>query len=336
MAKSENQKVKILYLMKILTEQTDEKHGMTMQQIIDALAQYGISAERKSLYSDIESLQNYGLDIVKQRVKNNYEYCVMSRLFELPEVKLLVDAVQSSKFITYKKSEQLIKKVESLVSRYEAQGLQRQVYVHNRIKTMNESIYYNVDKIQTALGDNRQISFLYFEWQVDFQGKDKVKKHFKKEGARYHISPWGLMWDDENYYMIGYDALCSGVRHYRVDKMTDILIEEEKREGEEAFASLDMALYARGMFGMFGGTEETVSLRFDNRLIGVVFDRFGNDIYLRKDDDSHFVATIKVVVSPQFLAWVFGLGDGVKILGPATVQEAFIRQSKSIIERYGG
>lgn len=334
MAKSENQKVKILYVMKILMERTDEKHGMTMQELIDALAEYEISAERKSLYSDIQSLQNYGIDIEKQKTNNTYQYFVASRSFELPELKLLVDAVQSSKFITHKKSEQLIKKVESLSSCYEAQSLQRQVYVHNRIKTMNESIYYNVDKIQTAIAENKKISYLYFEWQVDFRGKEKVKKHYKRDGARYMVSPWGLTWDDENYYMIGYDTVYQSIRHYRVDKMADIKIEADKREGQDSFSTLDMALYSRRMFGMFGGKEETVSMRFHNELIGVVLDRFGKDIYLRKEDENHFVATLKVTNSPLFLAWIFGLGTGVKILSPSRLQSDFMAYIKEVQSVY--
>ncbi len=213
MAKSPNQKLKLLYLMKILLEQTDENHRITMTEIIENLASYNISAERKSLYNDIESLRLYGLDIIGIQEGRTYFYYVGSRRFELAELKLLVDSVQSAKFITAKKSSELIKKLEGLASRYEASKLHRQVFVAGRVKTMNESIYYNVDRIQTAIGENSKITFQYFQWNVE------KKMELRHDGAVYKVSPWALSWNDGNYYLIAYDGEKGIIKHFRVENV---------------------------------------------------------------------------------------------------------------------
>ena len=313
MAKSPNQKLKLLYLMKILLEQTDENHRITMTEIIENLASYNISAERKSLYNDIESLRLYGLDIIGIQEGRTYFYYVGSRRFELAELKLLVDSVQSAKFITAKKSSELIKKLEGLASRYEASKLHRQVFVAGRVTTMNESIYYNVDRIQTAIGENSKITFQYFQWNVE------KKMELRHDGAVYKVSPWALSWNDGNYYLIAYDGEKGIIKHFRVDKMLHIELNGEKREGKQVFQSFDMAAYARKMFGMYGGKEERVRLECENSFAGVIIDRFGKDVTLNRLDDTHFFVNVEAAVSRQFLSWVIGLGEGVKITGPESV-----------------
>ena len=313
MAKSPNQKLKLLYLMKILLEQTDENHRITMTEIIENLASYNISAERKSLYNDIESLRLYGLDIIGIQEGRTYFYYVGSRRFELAELKLLVDSVQSAKFITAKKSSELIKKLEGLASRYEASKLHRQVFVAGRVKTMNESIYYNVDRIQTAIGENSKITFQYFQWNVE------KKMELRHDGAVYKVSPWALSWNDGNYYLIAYDGEKGIIKHFRVDKMLHIELNGEKREGKQVFQSFDMAAYARKMFGMYGGKEERGRLECENSFAGVIIDRFGKDVTLNRLDDTHFFVNVEAAVSRQFLSWVIGLGEGVKITGPESV-----------------
>ena len=313
MAKSPNQKLKLLYLMKILLEQTDENHRITMTEIIENLASYNISAERKSLYNDIESLRLYGLDIIGIQEGRTYFYYVGSRRFELAELKLLVDSVQSAKFITAKKSSELIKKLEGLASRYEASKLHRQVFVAGRVKTMNESIYYNVDRIQTAIGENSKITFQYFQWNVE------KKMELRHDGAVYKVSPWALSWNDGNYYLIAYDGEKGIIKHFRVDKMLHIELNGEKREGKQVFQSFDMAAYARKMFGMYGGKEERVRLECENSFAGVIIDRCGKDVTLIRLDDTHFFVNVEAAVSRQFLSWVIGLGEGVKITGPESV-----------------
>lgn len=333
MAKGPNQRLKLLYLSKIFLENTDEDNALTMAQIVEKLAQYDIQAERKSLYGDIEALRVFGLDIEVRKTKS-YEYYIANRNFELPELKLLVDAVQSSKFITHKKSNQLIKKVEGLVSKNQAQQLQRQVYVTNRNKNMNESIYYNVDIIQNGILENKQITFQYFEWVLAVGSKEKVAKQLKRGGDRYTVSPWALTWDDENYYMIGYDSESGKEKHYRVDKMIGIELLPDDRLGQDEFKKFDIAAYINKVFGMFGGKEETVTLQMNNRLIGVVVDRFGANANIVPKNDQCFVVTVNVIVSPQFFAWVFGLGDDVQIIAPDDVAKQFKKQLKKTAKKY--
>lgn len=327
MAKSYNQKMKILYLMQAFLERTDEAHVLSMQELIEILAGYGIRAERKSIYDDIEALRVYGLDIIYKKEPPS-GYYLAGRNFELPELKLLVDVVQSSKFITERKSAELIKKLEGLTSHYEAQQLQRQVFVANRIKTMNESIYYNVDKIHGAILADVKITFRYFEWTVEKQ------MHLKKSGDEYCISPWALTWADENYYLIGYDEEADMVKHYRVDKMLSIELTEEKRVGKEHFADFNTANFAKKTFGMFGGEEQELRLEFENRFVGVVIDRFGKDAAIRKADETHFIVRVKVAVSPQFFGWLSGLGAGARIVSPQRVQQEYRKFLQELLNQY--
>lgn len=328
MAKGNNQKLKILYLMKILLEKTDETHSITMPQIISELETYGISAERKSIYSDIENLRVFGMDIIGEQQDRTYYYHVGNRRFELAELKLLVDSVQSAKFITARKSNELIKKIEGFASKYEASQLQRQVYVTERIKTMNESIYYNVDVIHTAISANSKITFQYFQWDIH------KRMVLRKEGALYEVSPWALSWNDENYYLIAFDSNEDKIKHFRVDKMLHIDVKDEKREGRERFKKFDMAVYAKKMFGMFGGEEQIVKLECVNPLAGVVIDRFGKDVLISKVDDEHFSVNVKVAVSRQFLAWVIALGEGVKIVGPESVKQQMREEADRLVRQY--
>lgn len=327
MPKSSNQKLKMLYLMRILEEKTDENHVLSVSQLINELQRYDIAAERKSIYDDIEALRVFGLDIVTMRRKTT-GYYLASRKFELPELKLLVDSVQSSKFITHKKSTQLIRKIESLCSGYAGQTLQRQVFVAGRIKTMNESIYYNVDKIHSGIGDNKKISFKYFEYSVS---KEKL---FKRDGEHYIVSPFALTWDDENYYLIGYDSEAVMIKHYRVDKMTDISLTEEMRDGIDHFRNLDFAVYSKKLFSMFSGAETTVRIEFSNRLIGVVIDRFGRDVPVVPSGDMHFTITVSVAVSQQFLAWIIGFGNDAKLLSPPGVVETMMEHLRAVAQQY--
>lgn len=328
MAKSSNQKMKLLYLMKIMLEKTDEEHGLTTAEIIESLAAYGVGAERKSIYDDMEALRLYGLDIIRTREGRNSDYRVVSREFEMPELKLLVDAVQSSKFITRKKSDELIGKIEAFASVHEARQLHRQVFVANRIKTMNESIYLTVDKIHTAITLNKKINFQYFEWSP------KKEKILRRDGAVYCVSPWALTWDDENYYLIAYDSAAEKIKHYRVDKMLGISVGEDEREGKEFFEDFDMAIYSKKTFGMFGGREEIVKLRCKNKMANIIVDRFGTDTIMAVTDDDYFEITVKVAVSPVFLTWLMNFGSDIKIISPQSVIEDFKALAKECLEQY--
>ena len=328
MPKGTNQKFKLYHLARIMLEKTDEDHYITMPEIMEALGKYDITADRKTIYNDLRDLETLGIEVEGEPVGNRYHYHVIGRPFELPELKLLVDAIQSSKFITERKTNALIKKLEQLVSKYEAMKLQRQVYVSGRIKTMNESIYYTVDAIHNAISENKKIRFQYFQWNV------KKEMELRHNGAWYHISPWGLSWDNENYYLVGYDSDTGQIKHYRVDKMLHIQMSHDKREGRDHFKKLDMADYAKKSFGMFGGKEQAVKLRVANHLAGVIIDRFGKDVIMIPEDDKHFTVNVEVHVSSQFLAWVFSLGEGVKIVSPNEVVEQMKAEIERLIRQY--
>ena len=322
MPKSPNQKKKLLVLRDLLLKHSDEEHPITIKGMIDELERHDIKAERKSLYDDMETLRSYGLD-VQSRKGTSPGWFIGEREFELAELKLLVDAVQSSKFITRKKSDSLIRKLEGLASVHQAKALQRQVYVSGRVKTMNESIYYNVDKLHTAVGERRSIRFRYFDYN---SRKEKV---FRREGKYYNVTPHGLVWDNENYYLVGADAEKGDVRHYRVDKMHDINLGSKVPAVE-----FDMARYAQKHFGMFSGVAADVKLKVREELAGVVLDRFGQDVMLIPGNDGTFTVTVNVVVSPQFWGWVFGLGDGVEVCSPDWAVEQFKEKLEQVGTQY--
>ena len=327
MAKSEKQKLKLLYIIQCLMEKTDEEHAVTTQEIIDYLALQGITAERKSIYTDIDLLIDFGMDIIKKPGRSG-GYTLASRQFELAELKLLVDAVQSSKFITTKKSRELIGKLETLCSKYEATQLHRQVVVTNRNKAVNENIYYNVDIIYNAIAENVKIQFQYFEWDVSKEMK------LRRDGKIYEVSPWLLTWDDENHYLIAYDDEAEMIKHYRVDKMLKIKLSVDKREGKEQFEDFDIAAYSKKTFGMFAGKEETVTLRCDRTLTGVMIDRFGKDVAMRKMDENTVLARVNVAVSRQFFGWVTGLGNALKIEAPERVVDQYREYLGEILACY--
>ena len=311
-----------------MQEKTDDEHYITMPEIMKELAKYDITADRKSIYNDLRDLSVLGIEVEGEPDGNRYHYHVVDRAFELPELKLLVDAIQSSKFITEKKSNALIKKLETLVSKYDAQKLQRQVFVSGRIKTMNESIYYTVDAIHNAISADKKIKFQYYQWN------EKKEMELRHSGAWYHISPWGLSWNNENYYLVGYDSEEEKIKHFRVDKMLHIKLSKESREGNEHFKKLDMADYAKKSFGMFGGKERTVKLLVKNNLAGVIIDRFGKDVMMIPADNEHFTVSVDIHVSKQFLGWVFSLGENIKILGPDDVVEMMKVEIGRLVGQY--
>ena len=316
MSRGTNQKFKFTYLMKIMLEKTDDEHSLTMPQIMEELEKYDVTAERKSIYTDFQDMtEKFGVEIIKEQIGRETYYHVGAREFELAEVKLLIDAIQSSKLITQTKSRELITKIKSFVSEHQAKQLQRQVYINDRVKTMNESVYYNVDDIHTAINQNKKIRFKYFKWDIN---KKLVPRH---NGDWFIVSPWALTWDDENYYMVAFDDLDSKIKHYRVDKMMHISVEEEKRSGKEVFRNFDMAEYSKATFGMYQGQKAKVKIQFANYMCGVFIDRFGKDISFRPIDDEHSELHVDVNVSPQFFGWIFSLGKDVKVTGPNEVVE---------------
>ena len=319
MSKSANQKTKLLHLCRMLLRQTDEEHPLTVPQIIEGLARLDIKAERKSIYDDLEALRQFGLDVQSRKGKFP-GWFVGNRDFELPEVKLLMDAVQSSRFITQKKSDALIRKLEGLASVHQAGQLQRQVYVSGRIKVMNESIYYNVDKLHCAIAGQKAITFKYFDYDIARQ------KVFRQEGRRYMTSPYGLIWNSENYYLVAFDHTHREMRHYRVDKMTEIVITSLDREGRDQYPAFQLAEYGQKHFGMYRGPEMRVTLRGRRDKASLVWDRFGQDVILVPDGEEHFTVTLPVVISPQFFGWLLGLDGSVTLVGPKAAVSAYRRR----------
>lgn len=328
MAKNSGQKLKLLYIIKILFEESDEEHIISTKELIDKLALYGISAERKSIYDDIARLQDFGYDIIQSTEnRNGAGYYMASRDFELAELKFLVDAVQSTRFITGKKSTELIKKLEQLTSKHDAKQLQRQVYVTGRIKTENESIYYLIDALHKAIQENKQIAFTYLEWNSK---KELVPR---KSGSEYIVSPWMLICNEENYYLAAYDESSGIMKHYRVDKMSNIKLLKENRIGEIQYKNWNPAQYVKQTFGMYGGHTEDVSLIFPPHLIGVIIDRFGKDISIRSVEDK-LKARVKVSVSPPFFGWLTGVGKEIQIQSPESVRTEYTEWLKTLLKEY--
>ena len=328
MPKGTNQKYKLIYIIKYLLENTDENHKVTMPQILAYLEANEITAERKSIYDDIDAIQELGIDVQKEKVGRNFYYYVVDRDFEMAELKLLVDAIQSSKFITEKKSQELIKKLGTLVSVHEAKQLKRQVYVAGRAKAINENIFYNVDAIHNAIEENKKVRFQYFQWNT------KKEMELRKNGDWYEVSPWALMWEDENYYLVAFDRIAGKMKHYRVDKMLKMSCMDSEREGRDLFEKSNVSEYTKKNFGMFAGEEETVKLEVHNGLVGVILDRFGTDTMIIPADEDHFRVNVRVSVSNQFFGWVFGLGDGIKILGPENVKKKMKEEIEKIQKFY--
>lgn len=324
MAKSAGQKLKLLYIIKLLSENTDENHPASTADIIAYLESNGIHSERKSIYDDIARLIDFGYDIIQVHSRLGGGYYMAGRDFELPELKLLVDAVQSSRFITTRKSRSLIKKLEQLAGKHDAGKLQRQVYVAGRIKTENESIYYSIDQIHNAIQENRQISFQYLDWNL----KKQLVPRDKQERT---VSPWALIWREEYYYLAAFDSQDQIMKHYRVDKMGQVKVLKDAREGMEQFSKTDPAVYSNQTFGMFAGQEEIVTLQFPNRLIGVVLDRFGKDVDIRPMTDRIFRIRAKVAVSGQFFGWLAGIGREAVVIQPVSVRDQYQRWLADIV-----
>ncbi len=324
MAKSANQKLKLLYMVKLLSENTDEEHPASTADIIAYLEANDIHSERKSIYDDIEKLRDFGYDILQVHSRRGGGYYMGGRDFELAELKLLVDAVQSSRFITSRKSRSLIKKLELLAGKHDAGKLQRQVYVAGRVKTENESIYYSIDNIHRAIQENRQIAFQYLDWNMK-------KELVPRPNGEKKVSPWALIWQDENYYLAAYDSASGVMKHYRVDKMGRVEVLREAREGMEQFAQVDLAVYTNQVFGMYGGDEEMVTLQFPGRLIDVVLDRFGRETDVRPMGDGTFRIRARVTVSGQFFGWLAGIGREACVAAPAHVRQRYLAWVEDIV-----
>ena len=325
MPKSDNQKLKIFYILDYLQKNSHQEHPVRAAELLSMLEhQHNIVCDRKTVYSDIAALQDYGVDIVSIPGKNG-GYYIASRNFEIPELKLLIDAVQSSRFLTEKKSRELIEKLCSQCSIHDARLMRRDVLVSGRVKSMNETIYYNVDAIQDAIADNRQITFRYFDFGLD------GKRCYREKD--YKASPYGLCQDHENCYLLAHSER-HGVTSYRVDRMTEIKALTETRVPCPELTGKALVEHANRLFQMYSGEQTSVKLRFHRSLVNVVIDRFGRDILLIPDGEDHFVFTVNVAVSPMFLSWVIGFGSKAKILHPQSVVEACKAMCLEALQQY--
>lgn len=327
MANNFDKKLGILILKDFLEKETDEDHSVTVPDIIKMLESHGIVSDRRTVYSDLKLLRDqYNMDIVT----SGYRHFVASRDFELEEIKVLADMVQSSNFLTSKKTEDLLNKLESQTSVHQAKAIRRRIYTRNTSRNTNESVYLNVDRISGAINGNRKIHFRYFKYNVN------KEKELRYDGMVYELSPFALIWVDQNYYLLGYDSKNIKMSHYRVDRMTEIEVTDLPRDGQELFDRTDMSTYTKKVFYMFTGDEARVTLRCRNYIVDSVIDRFGPDAMIIKDGDDHFTFTENVVVSNQFYSWISAFGKDIEIIQPASVRKGFMRHLNSLMGTYTG
>lgn len=316
MPRKENQRKKLLILRDILMRNTDERHGLTRKEIEVELSRYDIEVSRQTFAEDLELLREFGVDIMTDRIGSKTIYYVGEREFALPELKLLIDSIQASRFITEKKAMELIRKMERLCSKHEAAELQRGAVIVDRIKNMNESIFYNVDAVHQAINQNSKIRFQYFNYNI------QAEREYKHGGKIYEESPYAMVCADDNYYLLAYNSERNIIKNYRVDKLAAVQVTGEPREGREVFEQYDLKRFTRNSFGMFSGKEAKVTMRFSHRFANAVVDRFGKDVFMRRVDDNWVEVVAPVVVSPMFFRWLYGLGAEAYIVGPQDVREA--------------
>lgn len=327
MAKQQNQKLKIPYIAKMLLEETDDQHGLSMSQIIERLAEHGISAERKSIYDDIAALREFGFDIITRHAATT-EYAIGARDFEFPELLLLVDAVQSSRFLTERKSAALVNRIKRLASVHEAEQLDKRMHVEGRIKMQNESIYYNVDAIQRALQAQRRISFYYFEYDV---AKNRLLRH---KGEPYIENPVCLVYSDEYYYLITYNDKHDDFVRYRVDRMLEIEVTDEPMTRNESIANFDVEQFSLRSFGMYDGESVATQLLVDHAALGAVIDRFGKDASMCKVDDQTTRVHVTVLKSTVFFGWLAQFGTQIRIEKPVSLAREYRDHLRAIADSY--
>lgn len=327
MTKFDNSRIRILHLLRLLKENTDENNTMTILDMIYALSCLEIFTVRKTIYSDIEILRSFGVDIVRTKSKT-FDYYIATRDFELAELKILIAAIKSSNLITMKKSKKLIGKLCKLTSKHRASDLLKTGSVDEKVKTTNESILYSIDAIHNAFHQDRKISFKYIEYTIDKQ------KKLRHNGESYTISPYGMVWSNGNYYLVGYYERCKRISHFRLDRISVVEILIDKRNEEAQTFNLDK--YVKRLFDMYSGELTTVELQFNNSLINIAVDKFGEDITITKKTMNYFIVSVDVVVSPPFFAWLFQFGNKVKILSPGKVKQDYMLLGKASIDGIEG
>ena len=326
MARNEKQKQKLFRILEMLMRESDDEHGLSINEIIARLSEMGIKAERKSIYDDFSVLEELGFPVSKLAARPP-KYTLDKRIFELPELKMLVDAIEASKFITAGKSREIISKLEIFAGVHRSRELSRQVYVEDRVKTQNNLTIYSIDAIHTAINEKKKLSFKYFYYDSN---KNRV---LRNDGTPYVVTPLGLIWNDENYYLVALDEKADVVKNFRVDKMLGASVMSWNSASDERIIKFNPADYSRKIFGMYGGEEELVTLECKEKLAGVMLDRFGTELSFIKTDFG-FKFTIRLIISPNFYAWVLGFGSDVRILTPGSVRREFANHLRKIAENY--
>ena len=318
MAGSSKSKFKLLYLSRILHEKSDDENSLTVEEIITELKKYDIDAERKSIYSDLRLLEEFGIDICRVQGRK-YGYFIGNRDFEIPELRLMIDAIQSARFITPQKSKELIKKIEGLTSKNFSKKLETQVFINDRIKYDNEEIYYNVDKIHNAITENKMVSFKYYKYDLN------KNREFRNGGMEYLVNPYALTWFDDNYYLVGNYHRYNNISHYRIDRICSVnVLDKPTRSFTELVDYkyyFNTADYSNKIYNMFSGELKTVDIRFENYLIDAVIDRFGVDVTLLKQDEESFIVHTQVVVSDGFISWLLIFGDDAEVIEPNSLRD---------------
>ena len=310
MAQDNCQKIKLLRLYELLRQETDEQHPMTTMTIIDRLGKLGISCERRTLAKDMAILNEQGYEVMFRWVGKEKGYYIEDRSFSVPELKILIDAVQAASFITDKKTSELIEKIADLGGGHRAEILKGNMVCFNTRKHSNESIYYNVGYLEDAIQQNKKIIFCYYDLN------EHGEKIYRRDGHHYVVEPAGLVFNEDNYYLMIYSARHDGTANYRVDRMdkVEIIDEPVSERALELRATVDS--YTEQAFKMYGGQPVDITLQFNHKLIGVVYDKFGEDTKMIRLNDTTCVATVKVQISPTFWGWLFQFGRQMTVLSP--------------------
>ena len=324
MPKGTDSKLRLFRLVEYFEQMTDSNHFVTRKNVEDHLkTAWKTTVDRKTFENDLMCLDTLGYEI--EHPENSHQYKLVSRPFAFSELKMIIDCLLSARTLDEKTTQRLIKTLKKECSKYEGETLDRQVIVANRVKTTNKVVHYALDEIQTAIQAECQISFKYFDYDM------KMKRTYRKNGETYYVSPFVVVYSDENHYLLGYDG--EKVRPYRIDRMEGVKAEKAMpRQGQEVFEEkIDLDHYRQYTFGMYDGKVETVRLRFFYRMMNTVIDKFGSDVVVYKVNDEHFEIEVPVAVSPQFFGWIFGLGGQVQIMSPKPV----VRKMKEMLKKVG-
>ncbi len=320
MAQDNCQKIKLLRLYELLRQETDEQHPMTTMTIIDRLGKLGISCERRTLAKDMAILNEQGYEVMFRWVGKEKGYYVEDRSFSVPELKILIDAVQAASFITDKKTSELIEKIADLGGGHRAEILKSNMVCFNTRKHSNESIYYNVGYLEDAILQNKKIIFRYYDLN------EHGEKVYRRDGHHYVVEPVGLVFNEDNYYLMIYSARHDGTANYRVDRMDKVEIIDEPVSERALELRETVDSYTEQAFKMYGGQPVDITLQFDHKLIGVVYDKFGEDTKMIRLNDTTCVATVKVQISPTFWGWIFQFGKQMTVLSPEEIINEYKRQ----------